>query len=63
MDNAHDGLVTMMLLECDDDRRRVGIWFGPDPSPESPAHSIDLTGTVGNDSEIESFMRPLEPCN
>ena len=63
MDNAHDGLVTMMLLECDDDRRRVGIWFGPDPSPESPADSIDLTSTVGDDSEIESFMRPLEPCN
>ena len=63
MDNAHDGLVTMMLLECDDDRRRVGIWFGPDPSPESPADFIDLTSTVGDDSEIESFMRPLEPCN
>ena len=63
IDSGHDGLLTMMLLECDDDRRRVGIWFGPDPSPESPADSIDLTGTVGDASEIENFMRPLSPCN
>ena len=63
IDDSHEGLVTMMLLECDDDRRRVGIWFGPDPSPESPAASLDLTGTVGDESEIESFMRPLEPCH
>ena len=63
MDHAYDGLVTMMLLECDDERRRVGIWFGPDSSPESPADSIDLSGTVSDESEIESFMRPLEPCN
>ncbi len=63
MDGGHDGLVTMMLLECGDDRRRVGIWFGPDPSPESPADSIDLAGTVGDRSEIEDFMRPLAPCH
>lgn len=62
-DESRDGLVTMMLLECDDDRRRVGIWFGPDPSPESPADSIDLTGSVADRSEIETFMRPLAPCN
>ena len=63
MDEGRAGLVTMMLLECDDDRRRVGIWFGPDPSPESPADSLDLAGTVADRSEIESFMRPLAPCN
>jgi len=63
IDKGHDGLVTMLLLECDDDRRRVGIWFGPDPSPSSPADSIDLAGTVGDRSEIERFVKPLAPCN
>lgn len=55
--------MAMMLLECDDDRRRVGICFGPDPSPDSPADSIDLIGTDADRSEIERFMRPFAPCN
>lgn len=62
IDDAHVGLVTMMLVECNDDRRRIGIWFGPDPSPDSPADAIDVTGTVADVSELEIFMRPLAPC-
>lgn len=63
IENPHDGLVTMVLVECNDDRRRIGIWFGPDPSPLDPVDSIDVSGTVADVSEMEIFLRPIAPCN
>lgn len=63
IDNAHDGLVTMVLFECNDDRRRVGIWYGPDPYPETAVDALDVSGTVADVSELEIFMRPLAPCD
>ncbi len=35
----------------------------PEARTEKALEILDLTGTVGDNSEIESFMRPLEPCN
>jgi hypothetical protein len=57
------GLVTILLIDCDDDsRRRMGLWFGPDPAPERPAEEIDLRGSVGDAAEIERFLGGIRPC-
>ena len=62
--NAKPGLNTLMFFVCPDDTSavRVGVWMMPDPSAETPADKLDLTGTVGDEEEIATFLRPLTPC-
>ena len=61
-EGSHDGLVTLTLFLCDDDRRRLGVWFGPDPFPETSAEDLDLRGTIGDPAEIGAFMAAMAPC-
>jgi len=57
------GLVTFFTVECPrEDRRRLGLWFGPDPAPEKPADAIDLTGTTGDPEEIKAFTGHFRFC-
>ena len=59
-----EGLSAMILVECpDDDRMRLGIWFGPDPDPDTPVDEADFTGTVVDEAEIRRFMEPLDVCS
>ena len=59
-----EGLASMILVECpDDDRMRLGIWFGPDPDPDTPVEEADFTGTVVDEAEIRRFMEPLDVCS
>lgn len=58
------GLVNLMLIDCDSDtRRRIGIWFGPDPAPETPAEELDVSETVGDGTALDRFLRPIRPCS
>lgn len=58
IDAAGDGLVTMMLFECNDSRRRLGVWSGP-----AAADSTELAGSVADEVAIESFTLPFNPCH
>ena len=59
-----DGLSSMILVECpDDERMRLGIWFGTDPDPDTPVDEADFTGTVVDEAEIRRFMEPLDVCS
>lgn len=61
--SAARGLVTLMLFDCDsDERRRIGIWFGPDPASGMAAEALDLAGSVGEGEAIERFLLPIRPC-
>lgn len=62
VDSPPDGLVSLALFECGDDRRRIGIWTGPDPTPESSPNDVDRVGTVTDEAEIERLLAPLSPC-
>ncbi|MHB8874326.1 MAG: hypothetical protein ACYC8T_11620 [Myxococcaceae bacterium] len=57
------GLQTMVLFDCAGDQKmRMGIWFGEDPSPETPAAEADFTGTVADEGELRSFAGNFDPC-
>ena len=59
-----EGLSSMILMGCpDDDRMRLGIWFGPDPDPDTPVDEADFRGTVVDEAEIRGFMEPLDVCS
>jgi hypothetical protein len=59
-----EGLNTMVMFECPNaERVRMGIWFGPDPDPDTPADLVDFTGTVADADEIQRFMRHFDVCS
>lgn len=57
------GLMTFFSVDCpDDDRARMGVWFGPDPAPARPVKEIDLAGTVGDPARIRELVGHFELC-
>ena len=59
---SKEGLVALLLIDCDDSRNRFGIWLGPDPDPTAQAPDLDLEGTVSDPEAIEKFLTPIHPC-
>lgn len=57
------GISALVLVDCPDDaRRRIAIWFGPDPDPESDPAALDLSGTPGDPEAIRAFLRGFRLC-
>ncbi len=62
--NFGEGLNAMIMVECPAaERVRMGIWFGPDPSPDTPADEADFSGTVADETEIQRFMSGFDVCS
>ena len=57
-----DGLVTMVMPKCGDNRLRFGMWFGPDPSPETPVAEANFTGTNADPAAIQAFLGHFKLC-
>lgn len=58
-----EGLTTMVMFECPGaERVRMGIWFGPDPAPDTPVSAADFSGTVADEDEIQRFMAHFDVC-
>jgi hypothetical protein len=57
-----EGLVTMVMPRCADNRLRFGLWFGPDPAPEKPIAEVDYTGTAADPAAIAAFLGHFELC-
>jgi hypothetical protein len=62
--NVEDALTTMIMFDCPAaERVRMGIWFGPDPSPDTPADETDFTGTVADEDAIQRFVANFDVCS
>ncbi|HEX9944021.1 MAG TPA: hypothetical protein VGG03_18575 [Thermoanaerobaculia bacterium] len=62
-DHRHEeGIVTMVMPRCPDDRLRFGLWFGPDPSPDKPIHEADYAGTNADPAAIQEFLSHFQLC-
>ncbi len=59
-----EGLTTMVMFECPGaERLRMGVWFGPDPSPDMPIGEADFSGSVADPAAIQSFLAPFDVCS
>jgi hypothetical protein len=56
------GLNVALLFECPGDALHAGMWAMKDPSPQTPATELDLTGTVADEAVLARFMKPMNPC-
>lgn len=57
------GINTLMLFECvGDDALRMGVWIMKDPNPSAAVADMQLAGTVADEGEIATFIKPLNPC-
>jgi hypothetical protein len=58
-----DGISTLILVRCPgSSRERLGIWFAPDPHPETPVAEANFAGTPADPGEIRRFMSHFSPC-
>jgi hypothetical protein len=57
------GWVSLLSFDCPDSkRRRIGVWFEPDPIRGDRESPEALTSTVADPAEIAAFIAPLRPC-
>ena len=57
-----EGIVTMVLPECADDRLRFGIWIGPPPAGAADNPQADYTGTPADPAALQEFLGHFRLC-
>lgn len=59
-----EGLQTAVLFDCPGagDELRMGVWMMKDPSPQTPAAELDVSGTVADEARLAAFLKPVVPC-
>jgi len=59
-----EGITTMVMFECPGTERvRMGVWFGPDPSPDMPIGEADFSGSIADPAAIQNFLAPFDVCS
>ncbi len=62
-ERASDGIASIIWIDCaNDDRVRIGVWFGPDPDPEAELFDLDLAGTPADEAALRAFLGAFEVC-
>ena len=61
-DDSFEGIQVMTFVDCNDERLRLGTWFGPDPQPETESTQLELEGTPADELEIQRFFENFDLC-
>ncbi len=57
------GLSALALFQCKKgSRMRLGVWFTPDPAPDTKAGAPELEGTPADKEAVRRFMSHFHPC-
>jgi hypothetical protein len=59
-----EGVSSLLLIDCpQDSRRRMAIWFGPDPDSKAPVAKADFSGTPADEAAIRGFVGHFQLCH
>lgn len=62
-DAAFEGILAVIVVKCDERKRDgLGSWLLPDPDPDAPAGSVNLTGTPADPEALSSFLSQFDLC-
>jgi hypothetical protein len=57
------GVHSLLLVDCpQDERMRMGIWFGPDPDAQAPVATADFQGTPADVNALTAFLGHFHLC-
>jgi hypothetical protein len=56
------GIVTMVMPDCGKGRLRFGLWFGPDPAPETPVNEASYAGSAADPAQVQQFLSHFKLC-
>ena len=57
------GVNSLLLVDCpQDERMRMGIWFGPDPDPQAPVATANFEGTPADEKALTAFLGHFRLC-
>ena len=57
------GVHNLMLVDCpQDERMRMGIWFGPDPDVQAPVATANFQGTPADEKALTAFLGHFHLC-
>jgi hypothetical protein len=57
------GISALFLVDCKNhERTRLGLWFGPDPHPEQPAATANVTGSPADPKALAEFAGHFRFC-
>ena len=58
-----EGVNSLLLVDCpQDERMRMGIWFGPDPDPQAPVATANFEGTPADEKALTAFLGHFQLC-
>ncbi len=58
-----DKIVATLLIDCpEDEKLRLGIWFGPTPAASDGEEELDLTATPADEAALREFVAPFHFC-
>jgi hypothetical protein len=59
-----EGLTSVSLVECPgDDKLRLAVWFGPDPSDGGAIDSADVSGSPADEQAVRDFLGHFSLCS